>query len=77
MIKEDIGANIRRLRVERRFSQEALAHHANVSISFLKKMEAGQRQPSVTTLFKLSLALSVTPNDLVSDTFKKWQSQQE
>lgn len=77
MIKKEIGADLRRLRVKRKLTQEALAHSADISISFLKKLEGGLKQPSALTIFKLAYALNATPNDLILSTFEKWRDQQD
>ena len=76
MIKKEFGTDLRRLRLDHRFTQEALADHANIAVRFLKDLEAGKKQPSITTLFKLSLALKVNPDQLIQSTFEKWRSQQ-
>ncbi|WP_165776916.1 helix-turn-helix domain-containing protein [Paremcibacter congregatus] len=72
MIKKEIGAELRRMRVEHGLTQEALSHNADISISFLKKLEAGNKQPSALTLFKLSRALETTPDKLILPTYQKW-----
>jgi len=77
MIKEGFGTDLRRLRLERGFTQEMLADHANIAVRFLKDLEAGKKQASITTLFKLSHALGANPDQLIQPTFEKWRSQQE
>ena len=77
MIKKGIGADLRRLRLEKGFTFEALAHNADLGTTFLKEIEAGKKQPSVTTLFKLSLALGTTPDQLIVPTYIQWRSKQE
>ncbi len=77
MIKESIGADLRRMRLKRKLTQEALAHNADVGIAFLKNIEAGRKQPSVTTLFKLALALDVSPAELIVPTFEQWRKNKD
>ena len=77
MIKEVFGTDLRRLRLDRGYTQEVLADHANIAVRFLKDLEAGRKQASVTTLFKLSHALDIKPDQLLQAAFKKWRDQQD
>jgi len=54
-----LGKNIKRLREKRQWSQEKLAEHANVHISYIGQIERGLRYPSLKTLFKVADALEV------------------
>lgn len=49
-----VGANVRRLRVERKLTQEQLAHDAEIDVTYLRGIEAGRRNPSVNVLAQLS-----------------------
>ena len=56
------------LREERRrqnVSQEQLALYADVDRTFVSQIERGIRQPTLTTLFKLSRVLELSPSALV------------
>lgn len=77
MIKEIFGTDLRRLRLGRGFTQEVLADRANIAVRFLKDLEAGRKQASITTLFKLSHALEINPDQLIQTAFEKWRTQQE
>jgi transcriptional regulator with XRE-family HTH domain len=57
---ETIGERIRRLRLERRLSQRALAA-PGVSYAYLSRIEAGQRRPSPRAIRILATALGVAP----------------
>jgi transcriptional regulator with XRE-family HTH domain len=59
-----VGANVRRLRVEQKLTQEQLAHDAEIDVTYLRGIEAGRRNPSVSVLAKLSLALTIQPAEL-------------
>ena len=52
-------------RLERRYSQEALAKRAGVSRPNLSAIERGKREVSLTTLRALAVALEVRPGALV------------
>lgn len=60
-----VGANVRRLRVERKLTQEQLAHDAEIDVTYLRGIEAGRRNPSVTVIGRVASALNVHPSDLL------------
>jgi ribosome-binding protein aMBF1 (putative translation factor) len=60
------GKVLREQRNARGLSQEALALSANVDRTFVSQMERGIRQPTLTTLCKLSEALDIQPSTLVA-----------
>jgi transcriptional regulator with XRE-family HTH domain len=62
---ETIGQRLKRLRLERGFSQRELAA-PGVSYAYISRIEAGTRQPSVKALRKLAAKLSVTADFLES-----------
>jgi transcriptional regulator with XRE-family HTH domain len=61
-----LGEAIRRSREELGSSQEELADAADMHITHLGGLERGVRNPSYTTLLRLSRALEVAPGQLVS-----------
>jgi transcriptional regulator with XRE-family HTH domain len=60
------GQVLREQRTARGISQEHLALSADVDRTFVSQMERGIRQPTITTLMKLSSALGVQPSTLVA-----------
>jgi transcriptional regulator with XRE-family HTH domain len=56
---EGVGARLKRLRVERGFSQRELSS-PGVSYAYISRIEAGARTPSVKALRKLSQKLGVS-----------------
>jgi transcriptional regulator with XRE-family HTH domain len=56
-IRVIVGKNLRRVRLLRGFSQEALAHEAGIAPSFLSQIENGKRSATITTLDVLAKAL--------------------
>ena len=60
------GKVLREQRNARGISQEALALSADVDRTFVSQMERGIRQPTLTTLCKLSEALDIHPSTLVA-----------
>jgi transcriptional regulator with XRE-family HTH domain len=66
------GAALRRLREERKMSQEKLANHPRlgsdpITSSYISDLERGLKVPSLTTILKLSYALDCSVTDLLSD----------
>jgi transcriptional regulator with XRE-family HTH domain len=62
--RELVGANLRRLRVERDISQERLAFDSGVDRSYLGGMERGEENPTVDILDRLAITLSVSVGEL-------------
>lgn len=62
--RDIVGANLRRLRVERSVSQERLAFDAGVDRSYVGGMERGEENPTVDVLDKLAGTLAVTIAEL-------------
>ena len=60
-----VGDNVRRLRVERKLTQEQLAHDAEIDLTYVGGIERGRRNPSVSVLGRLAEALGVEPAKLL------------
>jgi transcriptional regulator with XRE-family HTH domain len=58
---------VRRLRLEKGWSQNELAYHAKLAPSVISLIETGKRDPNATTLRKLAEALEVRVPDLFED----------
>jgi len=54
---EKVARNLRRLRVMRGISQEALAVDAEIDRTYVSRMERGQENPTVSVLGRLADAL--------------------
>ncbi len=65
-VQELVGWNLRRLRVERKISQDDLALIANVERAYVGYLERGKRNPTVVTLDRLAKALDVHLSQLFS-----------
>ena len=59
--------NLKVLRRQRKLSQEAVAHKAGISVSYVSMLERGQRTPPLQTLEVLAKALAVSPLALLGD----------
>jgi transcriptional regulator with XRE-family HTH domain len=60
-----VGRNIRRLREERGLQQDALAHEADVHVTYLSGIENGRRNITLLVLERLARSLGVSEADLV------------
>jgi len=64
------GRALKEIRQRRGLSQESLADEAGLDRTFISLLERGQRQPTLTTLFALSAAMSTKPSKLISEVEK-------
>ncbi len=71
-IRLSIGAIVRQKRNARKWTQEKLSSEAGISNRFLQKIEAGDKMPSIITVFKLSSALGIAPDKLLMPVWKEW-----
>ena len=64
---------VKLLRSKNEMTQEELAQRSGLAIRFLQDVEAGNKQASIKTVFKLADGLGVSPNDLIKEPYKSWQ----
>ena len=64
----NFGQVLRHVRTERGISQEALALECELDRTYISLLERGLRQPTLTTLVALSIALEVDAAELVRQT---------
>jgi len=68
----DFGSVLRRLRLERDLSQEALAERVGMaSHAHLSRLESGHKQPTVEMLFRLADALEVPAAVIIAEMEKE------
>ena len=60
-----IGLNVRRFREKRGLTQERFAELSGFSQQYISGLERGQRNPTIITLYELSVALGVSHVDLL------------
>ena len=60
------GLVLRRLRLERGMSQEILGFEAGLQRKHISNLELGEKQPTLTSVFKLAAALKIKPGKLVA-----------
>lgn len=74
-IGQIFGEVLRRYRSDRGISQEELAYRADVDRTFVSRLERGIRQPTITTLIGLGLALGVSAAELVEEAEREFLRQ--
>lgn len=59
---------VRSLRISggARVAQEEIAHRSGLDRSFMGAIERGERNPTLTTILKVAVALDVRPSDLMA-----------
>lgn len=58
-LREALGINVRRLRQERRLSQETFASDAGISREYVSRLENGQENVSINVIEDMAKALKV------------------
>ena len=66
-VRRVIGQNVRRLRLARDLSQEAVANLMGVDRAYVSALELGRRNPTVITLWHVAEALGASLTDLVEE----------
>lgn len=64
-IRTRLGRNLRRLRDEKGWSQEAFAFEAKIHRTYVSDIERGARNPTITVVEKLAVALGVKVGQLL------------
>ena len=64
--KKRIGLNIKVLRVKKEFKQSDLADFAQLNITSVGKIERGEQNFTIETLFAIAEVLKVAPKDLLN-----------
>ena len=61
----NLGRNLRRARERRDLTQEQVAERSGVHATEVSRIEAGKRDPKVSTLERLAAAVEVSPGELL------------
>jgi transcriptional regulator with XRE-family HTH domain len=64
-IRQRLGRNVRRLRQERGWSQEAFADEAGIHRTYVSDIERGARNPTIVVLEQLARPFGVSPGRLL------------
>lgn len=66
-IRERLSLNMRRLRQSKGWSQEEFAHQAGLHRTYVSDPERGARNPTITVVDKLAVALGVPVGALLEE----------
>ena len=61
------AANMRRIRLEKKLTQEKVAEAAELHPNYISSVERGERNISICNIEKIALALGVGMGELVAD----------
>ena len=67
----DVSEKLKKVRKEKKISQELLEARSGVSQSAISAIELGKHTPSIETLEMLAKGLRIPVSDLISDEIKK------
>ncbi|MBB6731404.1 helix-turn-helix domain-containing protein [Cohnella zeiphila] len=59
------GQQLRKIREERKLSQEELAFRSKLDRTYISLLERGKRRPTLNTIFALTAQLDIAPSELV------------
>lgn len=66
IIKKEFGKKIQELRRKRSISQEDLADAVGVHRTYMGFVERGERNPTLTKVYKIAASLKVKASDLLA-----------
>lgn len=66
VFRKQLGQRIQQLRKEKGLTQENLSLESDISRSHIAMIEAGKRDVTISSMFKISRALGVTLADIFS-----------
>lgn len=64
-LREIFATNLRRLRSQKKLSQEALAHEAKIDRTYVSALERGVYSASLDTIADIAKALDVEPHEML------------
>jgi transcriptional regulator with XRE-family HTH domain len=67
LARKSLGANVRKWRTRRGWTQDQLAEQASISAKFVGEVERGEDNPSLETLWALVSALKIEWKDLLDE----------
>ena len=65
-IRKRLGRNVRHLRTREGWSQEDYAERAGIHRTYVSDIERGERNPTITIVEKLAVALGVSASELLA-----------
>ncbi|QQV77532.1 helix-turn-helix transcriptional regulator [Sphingomonas aliaeris] len=65
-IRQRLATNLRRLRLEKGWSQEEFADQAGIHRTYVSDIERGARNPTITVVERLARPLGMSPSELLA-----------
>jgi len=66
-IDNTFGATLRKKRISKKLTQEALSIESSLSRAYISELEMGHKDPSLYTIFKLASALKIKPSTIIDE----------
>ena len=66
-IDNTFGMVLRKKRLCKKYSQEALSIESGLSRAYISELEMGHKDPSLYTIFKLSFALKIKASSIIDE----------
>jgi transcriptional regulator with XRE-family HTH domain len=63
--EQAFGLVLRQLRLQKGFTQESLSFESGLQRNFISMLELGQTSPSIKSIYKLAVAMSVRPSEIL------------
>ncbi|WP_297085771.1 helix-turn-helix transcriptional regulator [uncultured Draconibacterium sp.] len=71
MVVEAFAKVLRAEREKKKLSQEKLAELCDLDRTYISLLERGLRQPTLTTIFRISKSLGIVPSKLIEQVEKE------
>lgn len=66
-IDSTFGTVLRKKRLTKKLTQEALSIESSLSRAYISELEMGHKDPSLLTIFKLATALKIKPSNMIDE----------
>ena len=66
-IDNTFGEVLRKKRLTKKLTQEALSIESSLSRAYISELEMGHKDPSLFTIFKLATALKIKPSAIIDE----------
>jgi transcriptional regulator with XRE-family HTH domain len=64
-VSKAFGITLRKLRISKELTQEELGFDADLRRTYISSLELGEKQPSLTTIYRLANALEIPMSKLL------------
>jgi len=64
-VSKAFGITLRKLRISKELTQEQLGFDADLRRTYISSLELGEKQPSLTTIYRLANALEIPMSKLL------------